>query len=189
MPYHHLAMATRDIGATHEFYERIMGFRLVKVEIGETPAGGWAKHFFYDTGQGELLAFWELHDKTLPADFPAGLSEAAGLPAWVNHVAFAVPDRAALEERKAHWLDHGCNVLEIDHNWCYSIYTADPNGTMVEYCVLTEQFTAGDRARALAALTQDDLPHSAPPAAIRHHNARTDGSPAASPSPADASTV
>ena len=32
MPYHHLAIATRDMKATHEFYTDAMGFELVRAE-------------------------------------------------------------------------------------------------------------------------------------------------------------
>ena len=48
MGYHHLALATRDMKAIDHFYREVMGFDLKKVEIGPTPIGGWAKHFFYE---------------------------------------------------------------------------------------------------------------------------------------------
>src|SRR6266403_361614 len=60
--FHHTAFATREPAATHAFYTEAMGFELVKVEVAPTPKGGWAKHFFYDTGGGELMASWDLHD-------------------------------------------------------------------------------------------------------------------------------
>ncbi|MCB1729242.1 MAG: VOC family protein [Halieaceae bacterium] len=47
MSYHHLALACRDIGDIHHFYEEVMGFELVKVETGPVPGGGRARHFFY----------------------------------------------------------------------------------------------------------------------------------------------
>jgi catechol 2,3-dioxygenase-like lactoylglutathione lyase family enzyme len=47
MGYHHLALAVRDMAAVHHFYEDVMGFELVKVEVASVPDGGWAKHFFY----------------------------------------------------------------------------------------------------------------------------------------------
>ena len=65
----------------------------------------------------------------------------------------------------------GLDGFEVDHNWCRSIYTMDPNGTMVEYCVTTGVFTQADRDRAIAALTTNDLPHSAPPKSLQHHKA------------------
>ena len=47
MAYHHLALAAKDMKATHAFYEGIMGFELVKVEVAPIMGGGWGKHFFY----------------------------------------------------------------------------------------------------------------------------------------------
>ena len=42
MSYHHLAMAARDMTAIHDFYERITGFELVKVEIAPMMVTGMA---------------------------------------------------------------------------------------------------------------------------------------------------
>jgi catechol 2,3-dioxygenase-like lactoylglutathione lyase family enzyme len=155
MPFHHLAVATRDVAANHLFYSRAMGFELVKVEVRKTPEGGFAKHFFYDTGAGEMMAFWELHDPNVPDEFPTGLSVAAGLPVWVNHVAFQAAGTADLQSRLKRWLEHGYDVLEIDHGWCHSVYTTDPNGTLVEWCVTTGEFDEADREKALRALRED----------------------------------
>ncbi len=167
MGFHHVAMATRDMAAIHRFYADVLGFELVKVEIARTPTEGWAKHFFYDTGNGELLAFWELHDAALPQEFPTGLSQAAGLPDWVNHLAFGARDRAELEMRAKQWLEAGFDVLDIDHRWCHSVYTKDPNGTLVEFCLTTAAFSAADRERAHEALARDDLPLSPEPAHVK----------------------
>ena len=62
MAFHHFAMATQDMQATHRFYSEAMGFELVKVEKGKTPGEGWAKHFFYATGDGEMMAFFRNSD-------------------------------------------------------------------------------------------------------------------------------
>ncbi len=173
MPYHHLALATHDMKAIDLFYTRAMGFELVKCERAATPAGGWAKHFFYQTGNGELMAFWELHDDSLPQDFPTSISAAAGLPEWTNHLAFAADDRSDLEARKQRWLENGYDVLEIDHHWCYSIYTKDPNEMLIEFCVTTQAFDVEDAEAARYALTHDDLESSAAPV-IRVHKAECD---------------
>ncbi|MBW2282648.1 MAG: VOC family protein [Deltaproteobacteria bacterium] len=157
MPYHHLALATRDMPAIHKFYSKAMGFDLVKVERGATPEGGFAKHFFFDTGAGEMMAFWELHVDALPQDFETGLSKAVGLPQWVNHVAFAAESVDDLMKRKQRLLDCGYDVLEIDHNWCRSIYVEDPNGTLVEFCVTTAEFDAADAELAKQAVLSDDI--------------------------------
>jgi catechol 2,3-dioxygenase-like lactoylglutathione lyase family enzyme len=107
MGFHHVAVATRDVSATHEFYTEAMGFELVKVEAAETDGGGWARHLFYDThGQG-LIAFWDIHDdENVPAEFEASLSAGLGLPIWTNHLAFDAGDLDGIEVHKRRWLDN-----------------------------------------------------------------------------------
>ncbi len=167
MGYHHMAMACTDIAAVHAFYEGVMGFELVKVEIGPVQAGGWAKHFFYRMeDDSKFIAFWEMHDVPGGDTVETNLSRAAGVPDQINHIAFDAADMDDLQRRKQQWLDAGLQVMEIDHNWCHSIYTKDPNDNLVEFCVTTGSFSAVDRERALAALTSNELEHSKPPAAI-----------------------
>ena len=173
MAYHHLAMAAADMTAIHDFYETILGFELVKVEIGPVPDGGWAKHFFYRMAcdNSPFIAFWELHEVPGCENLETSLSKAAGVPDQINHIAFNAPDLDSLKQRKDAWQRAGLNVLEVDHNWCHSIYTKDPNGNMVEFCVTTGAFSSEDRELALKALTSDRISHSAPPASIKVHRA------------------
>lgn len=175
MSYHHLALASRNMGETHRFYEELMGFELVKVEIGPVPGGGWAKHFFYRMeNDATFIAFWELHDVPGVGVIETSLSKAAGLPDHINHISFGAISPQDLAQRKQRWLGAGLDVMEINHNWCHSIYTKDPNDILVEFCLTTGTFSAADRERALAALTADDLPFSAPPAARDFHSPTAD---------------
>lgn len=170
MGYHHLALAARDMTAIHEFYEGVMGFELVKVEVGPSPEGGWAKHFFYRMeDDSKFIAFWEMHDMPGTENFETNLSKAAGVPDHINHISFDVKDRADLERRRQRWLDAGLDVLEIDHNWCHSVYTKDPNGNFVEFCLTTGSFSAADREAALAALKAEKPAFSKPPTNIQFH--------------------
>jgi len=171
MGYHHLAMACKDIEAIHAFYEGVMGFELVKVEIQPVLEGGWAKHFFYRMeDDSKFIAFWEMHDVPGGDTVETNLSKAAGVPDAINHLAFDVADMDDLLRRKQQWLDAGLEVLEIDHNWCYSIYTKDPNDNLVEFCLTTGTFDEADRARALAALQADEPEFSQAPARIERHS-------------------
>ncbi len=170
MGLHHLALATRDTKATHAFYTGPMGFELAKVEVTTTPKGGWAKHLFYDTGGGGMIAFWELHDDSIPADFPTSISKGMGLPDWVNHIAFEAKDLRDLEARKQRWLEHGIDLAEVDHGWSQSIYARDPNGNTVEFCATTQEFTQRDRDDARR-LLEDPNPAPAPGAPLRVHRA------------------
>ena len=170
MGYHHLALICKDIKAIHRFYEGILGFELVKVEIGPVPEGGWAKHFFYRMeDDSKFIAFWEIHDVPGTDGFHTNISRAAGVPDQFNHISFDVDSMEELEQRKQQWLAAGLEVLEIDHNWCHSVYTRDPNDNVVEFCLTTGEFDAADRQRALLALATDDIEHSEPPGSVKLH--------------------
>ena len=149
MSFHHVAIATRDLDATDEFYREAMGFTLERVNVAPTPEKGWARHAFYDTGNGEMIALWDIHDDPeVPAGFDPSISRGLGLPSWTNHIAFDAPDLAALDAAQQRWLGHGHDVLRIDHGWCTSIYVDDPNGIAVEFCCTTQAFTDADGAEA-----------------------------------------
>ena len=147
MSFHHVAIATRDLEATHTFYSEACGFELQKVDVIPFGEDGWARHLFYDTGNGELFAVWDLHSDALP-DFDPAISTGLGLPNFVNHIAFGADSLDDLDARKDRWLAHGHDVVRIDHGWCTSVYTDDPTGTMVEFCVLTRALTDADKAEA-----------------------------------------
>jgi len=175
MAYHHLALAAKDMKATHEFYEGIMGFELVKVEVAPIMTGGWGKHFFYrmNGDDSRFIAFWELHDTEGSEDYVYDINAAAKLPPGTNHYSFSVDSKQELEDWKQKWLAAGLDVFEIDHNWCHSIYTRDPNGNSVEFCLTTGTFTDSDRQRALDALSETEFNPSPAPAFMQLWNAET----------------
>jgi catechol 2,3-dioxygenase-like lactoylglutathione lyase family enzyme len=175
MGFHHVALATNDTEATHRFYTEVMGFELVKVVAAETPNAskapdgtGYSKHFFYstagtDSGQPEsgdqgMIAFWEIHDPVIGTGFSVDLNKTAGLPWWVNHIAFDAPTRESLDAHRRRWQEHGHTVLEVDHEFCVSIYIRDPSGNMVEFCHTTRPFTAEEKATAIALLSDPHPP-------------------------------
>lgn len=167
MPFNHVALATKDIEATNRFYTEVMGFRLAKVVAAPTPGdAGWARHAFYDCGGGQYIAFWDLHDTTIDG-FRTDLSTSLGLPQWVNHLAWDGVDEETYQSHLTRWREHGMHVAEVDHGFCKSIYTTDPNGIMVEFCLMTRVLTADDEAEALA-LLDADVPEleAAPPVTI-----------------------
>ena len=163
MAFHHVAIATRDLDATHAFYTGPMGFTLDRVVAAPSPERGWARHVFYDTGNGQMIAFWDLHDDPAVAEFDPSISRGLGLPAWTNHLAFGAETLDDLASRRQRWLDHGLDVAEIDHGWCTSIYAMDPNDIMVEFCCTTVATTDADRVRALDLLTAERPELETPP--------------------------
>src|SRR5689334_8178638 len=141
MPFHHVAVATRDLDATRSFYMEEMGLPPVKGQAAPTlEQAGRARHVFFDTGDGELFAVYDLHDDTLP-DFDPAISRGLGLPTWVNHIAFAASPLDDLAARRQRLLDHGHDVIEIDHGWCHPVHANDPNGTPAEFGCTTRPCT------------------------------------------------
>ena len=157
MGLHHVALATRDLEATHAFYSDLLGFKLVKVVTGATEGGGWSKHIFYDTGGDGLIAFWDLHDESL-GEFRTDISTGFGLPVHVNHLAFRADSLDELRSRIEQWQEHGITVAEIDHGFCTSIYTTDPNGILIEFCCDTVPLNEEDAATAARLLADPNPP-------------------------------
>ncbi len=165
MPFHHVAVAVKNADRAHTFYTQAMGFRLVKIVKRQTPEGGWTKHIFYDTGDGELFAIWDLRGLTGAVledeQWRGGLSTGAGLPYWINHIAFDCRDIGGLEEATQRWLEHGYHVTEVKHEFIHSIYTRDPDGTLVEFTYDTQPLGQGDIDEANELLV-DNAPATIP---------------------------
>lgn len=124
---HHLALTTNDMDATVRFYHGVLGMRTVS-----TIATPDFKHYFFDIGPGNTLAFfqWLGHDVG-SIEKPAGI--APDFPTQFDHVSFHLPDEEALLALSARLAEHACEVTEvIDHGTMKSIYFTDPNGISLE---------------------------------------------------------
>jgi len=158
---HHVAYATRDPEATHAFYSEKLGMPLVHTE-NHRQGDGYFRHFFFDMGGGDYLAFFQIDDVGEDEDYKTAVSLGAGLPIWVNHLAFRLDSEEELRAMVRQLHDRGIDQLqEVDHGWCRSIYLVDPNGIMVEFCVTTdpEAFAQGEEeALELLRAAPDTIP-------------------------------
>ena len=141
---HHVAYRCNDARETVHFYRDMLGMEfLLAFAENEVPSTGEPDpymHVFLDAGMGNVLAFFEL-----PNAKPMG--QDANTPAWVQHIAFKVPERADLLAAKARLQTAGLDVLgPVDHGIFDSIYFFDPNGHRLE--LACDKGTAADRARA-----------------------------------------
>lgn len=135
---HHVAYATRDPEATYAFYTGKLGMPLVHAE-NHLQGDGFFRHFFFDMGNGDYLAFFAIEGVGEEDDYRTDISTGAGMPVWVNHIAFRLDTEAELDEMIGNLRDRGVEHMhELDHGWCRSVYTVDPNGIMVEFCVTTK---------------------------------------------------
>ena len=148
---HHVAYTTRDAEATYDFYAKTLGMTLLRTE-NHRSGDGWFRHFFFDIGGGEAIAFFVLEDVGEDSDYKTDVSTGLGLPAWANHIAFRLDTLDELDAMAARMHEHDVEyVMQIDHGWCTSIYTLDPNDIMIEFCVTTDsdEFSAQTPEEAL----------------------------------------
>lgn len=127
---HHVAYRCKDANATVAFYGRVLGMEYTTAfaedHVPSTGAYDPYMHVFLDAGGGNVLAFFELPEQ------PA-MGRDANTPEWVQHIAFEVPDMAALLAAKAHIEAEGIDVLgPTFHGIFRSIYFFDPNGHRLE---------------------------------------------------------
>ncbi len=102
-------------------------------------------HTFFGLADGSALAFFQFANEEDQAMFDPDLA-----PSPFRHIAMKVDadTQAALERRlaEAKWKPEGTYVLE--HGYCRSLYTEDPNGMLLEFTldVPGADEIAGDRA-------------------------------------------
>jgi catechol 2,3-dioxygenase-like lactoylglutathione lyase family enzyme len=115
---HHIALLSSDVERTVRFYQEILGFPLT--EIFENRDYRGSNHFFFDIGNGNLLAFF---------DFPGlDLGPYAEVLGGLHHVAISVaPDKWEGARRRLD--EEGVEYLLESGT---SIYFRDPNGARVE---------------------------------------------------------
>jgi catechol 2,3-dioxygenase-like lactoylglutathione lyase family enzyme len=142
----HVSLATLDLDATRAFYEGTLGMKAVRCDVIRVKEGGAIRHVFFDTGQGQLLAFMEPRGiPGGPGEFDGSLNRPLGMPEGVYHFAFEAGSQAELESKRAELVAKGVAVTPVvDHEWAKSIYFKDPNGIMLEYSYLTRALTADD---------------------------------------------
>ena len=84
------------------------------------------------------MAFWELHDEQIGDDYTVNVNTAIGLPC------VGQPHRLRRRDARRRSTSTAIagaataiTVAEVDHDFCISIYTTDPNRNMVEFCHTT----------------------------------------------------
>ena len=123
----HLALVTPDMDATVRFYHGVLQMPLVA-----TLAVGPMRHYFFEMGEGNTIAFFEWEDAEIPTfSKPAGIPPT--FPAQFDHVSFDVADERALFDLRDRLraADVECTDV-VDHDFIRSVYFTDPNGIALE---------------------------------------------------------
>jgi catechol 2,3-dioxygenase-like lactoylglutathione lyase family enzyme len=115
---HHTALISSDVERTIAFYQGVLQFPLTElIENRDYPG---SSHFFFDIGNGNLLAFF---------DFPGlDVGAYAEVLGGLHHVAISVqPDR--WQELVGRLRQHGIDTVVHSE---VSVYFRDPDGARLE---------------------------------------------------------
>src|SRR5712692_1150714 len=117
---HHLALICSDIERTIEFYTQVFGFPLVELfQNRDLPS---STHFFFDIGNGNMLAFFDFPEHPMPPT-----RESIG---GMHHIAISV-DPERFESICRRLQERGIANLG-PQQVTDSVYFHDPDGALIE---------------------------------------------------------
>ena len=115
---HHTALLSGDVERTVRFYQDVLGFPLTELIENRDYAG--SSHFFFDIGNGNLLAFF---------DFPGlDVGPYAEVLGGLHHLAISV-EPARWQELVGRLAAAG---VEHEVHSGVSVYFRDPDGARIE---------------------------------------------------------
>jgi len=128
---HHHAFRTKDMEATRQFWEDLLGMPLIGTFVETTDPVTEAPsnyiHTFFELGDGSALAFFQFQEGMYKDSAIQGPQDP-----FDHHIALEVESKAEVLafEQKCKAAGYACML--IDHGYCYSVYLHDPNGLQVE---------------------------------------------------------
>lgn len=150
----HLALVCKDMDVTVDFYRNILGMKLTKTI--DLPEGG-GKHFFFDAGGGDAIAFFWFPDGPDSVDRKE-LRRISAIPGTMNHVAIDVA-ADKIDEYREQLVAKGIEVTEVvnhddtasgvsdeinESTFVRSLYFKDPDGTQLEFAAWVRDLTEQD---------------------------------------------
>jgi catechol 2,3-dioxygenase-like lactoylglutathione lyase family enzyme len=132
---HHTAYVSKNLEATRQFYEDVIGLPLMATWCESDMLFGAERtycHCFFGLGDGGALAFFQF---ARPEDQELFGPQMPDTP--FHHIALKVDEEAqkGIEQRlrAAGYQEPKMYVLE--HGYCRSVYAVDPDGMIVEFTV------------------------------------------------------
>ena len=134
----HAVLYVRDVQATRDFYEQVLGFET----LIWMPGQGAFFRALGSTNDHDLAAFQVGSD--------AGPSEAGRGTVGLYHLAWEVDTLDELERIGGVLQEHGALVGQSDHVTTKSLYAHDPDGIEFEVCWILPADHVTDELRAAA---------------------------------------
>lgn len=132
---HHHGWPVDDQETNRAFYEEVIGLPLIATwtEIEEIAGKDRAlSHTFYGLADGSALAFFQFADAEDQRMFNTAVN-----PTPIRHIALKV-DRETQESIHGRLTAAGYDephTFLVNHGYCVSLYTQDPNGMQLEFAV------------------------------------------------------
>lgn len=150
----HLALVCSDMDVTVEFYTQVLGMPLTKTI---NLADGKGKHFFFDAGSGDAIAFFWLPNGPGRVDTKE-YQRITATPGTMNHIALDVsPDD--IDRYRELLVAKGIEVSEmVNHDdsaegesaevnsttFVRSLYFKDPDGIQLEFAAWVRPLSQND---------------------------------------------
>lgn len=130
---HHNAFVTEDQEATRAFYEELIGLPLIATWAEVEELFGKERtycHTFYGLGDGSALAFFQFAEPEDQLEFGPKMPKSP-----FSHIALKVTEgvQQAIENRLSAEEWNPDETYVLDHGYCRSLYTRDPNGLLLEF--------------------------------------------------------
>ncbi len=150
----HLALVCEDMDVTVKFYTEVLDMKLTKTISLPDNRG---KHFFFDAGGGDALAFFWFPDGPEKVE-EKELRKITATPGTMNHVAFDV-SADDIDRYREMLVEKGLEVTEVvnhddtpsqvsaeinESTFVRSLYFKDPDGTQLEFAAWTRPLTETD---------------------------------------------
>lgn len=132
---HHTAYVSKNLEATRQFYEDVIGLPLLATWCESDELFGAERtycHCFFGLGDGGALAFFQFARPEDQALFGPKMPDTP-----FHHIALKVDEEAqkGIEQRLRAAGFQEPRMYVLEHGYCRSVYAVDPDGMIVEFTV------------------------------------------------------
>jgi catechol 2,3-dioxygenase-like lactoylglutathione lyase family enzyme len=151
---HHTAYVSKNLEATRQFYEDVIGLPLLATWCEADELFGAVRtycHCFFGLADGSALAFFQFAKPEDQALFGPKMPDSP-----FHHIAMLVDEETQQGiEKRLRAAGYDPKIYVLEHGYCRSLYVTDPDGMICEFTVDhpdVEKINATQRVKAHAEL-------------------------------------